>query len=199
MGPHLVDFTRLFGSSPILASRLAELDVRGEESMKKLSAGALVAAWMLFAAPQAGANLILTTGTGGSDSETLTNLTLGSSITFEYMFSNVVWTTGNFIGLNGSVINPLLGAFPIGQFNVFRNSNTAGWVSASIATAIGAGTIHDLAFTANTFGSPNSAVVEIRNVAIDGRVVGVPEPGTLSLLGAGLLCLGLLRLRRRAA
>ena len=166
--------------------------------MKKLSACALVAAWMLVAAPQAGANLILTTGTGGSDTETLTGLTLGNSITFEYMFSNVVWTTGAFIGINASVINPLLGAFPAGQFNAFLNANT-GWLSGSIATASGANTIRDLAFTASTFGFPNSAVVEIRNIAIDGRAVGVPEPGTLSLLGAGLVALGLIRLRRRSA
>jgi hypothetical protein len=160
--------------------------------MKKLSACAFVAAWMLIAAPQAGANLILSTGTGGSDTETLSALTLGNSITFEFMFSNVVWTSGNFIGLNASLVNPLLGAL---QFNDYFNANT-GWISGSINTASAATTINDLAFTANTFGSPNSAVVTIRNIAIDGRAVQVPEPGTIALLGAGLVGLCVLRRRR---
>jgi hypothetical protein len=41
--------------------------------------------------------------------------------------------------------------------------------------------------------------VSTEGVTLVRSAVSVPEPGTLSLLGAGLLCLGLMRLRTRAA
>jgi hypothetical protein len=151
---------------------------------------------LLIATPQANADLILTTGPGGSDAEALTGLTLGNAISFEYMYSNVVYTGGSFIGLNATVTNPLLGAFPIGQFNTSRSTNS-GWLSAFIDTSIGAGTVHNLVFTANTFGQTgNSATVTIRNIAIDRVLIGVPEPGSIFLIGSGLLAMGLLRRRR---
>lgn len=154
---------------------------------------------MLGIAPNAGADLILSTGFGGSNTQSLTGLTLGNSISFNYMYSDVTYASGPWIGFNASVINPLLGTSPIGQFNDYKPTNTS-LLSGTIDTSSGFGTIHDLAFTANTFGATgNSAVVTVSNIAIDGKLVqAVPEPGSLALLGAGLLCLGLLRRIRTA-
>ncbi len=158
--------------------------------MKKLLA-VITAMWIVAAAPHASADLIIPT----TSTQPVTGLTLGNAISFDYMFSDVVYVSGSWLGINATVTNPLLGAL---QFNDYKPSNT-GWLSGSINTSSAIGTLHDLAFTASNFGvSGNSATVTIRNIAIDGRVIGVPEPETLSLLGAGLLGLGFLR-RKRAA
>jgi hypothetical protein len=165
--------------------------------MKTAITAALVALG-LSAAPAVHADpLVLTTGLGGADVETITGLTLGNSITFEYSYDQVTWTGGNFVGFNASVVNPPF-TFPAGQFNDNRNATT-GWLSASIATGFATGAVRDLAFTANTFGSSrNQATILVRNVAIDGRVVAgaVPAPGAMALLGIGMLAMGALAIRR---
>jgi hypothetical protein len=165
--------------------------------MKRLIA-IILGTWLLTVASGAGATIILTTGMAGSDKETLTDLTLGNTITFDYMFSAVTYYEGPWLGLNASVINSLLVPFPAGQFNDYTNSTT-GWLMASIDTTSGFGTVHDLAFTADTFGQMgNSAVVEIRNVAIDGQLLnGVPEPTTLALMGVGLAGIGFARRKKK--
>jgi hypothetical protein len=119
---------------------------------------------------------------------TFTGITLGSSITFEYMFETVTYTGGAWPALNVSVINPLLESG--GNVNFYHNAVT-GWLSATVDTSSSIGTIHDLAVTANTFGVQGNLVwVSIRNLAINGPV-SVPEPSTLLMLGLGLAGAGL--------
>lgn len=145
--------------------------------------------------------ITLSTGLGGSDTETLAGITLGNAITFEYMFQDVTYLGGPWLGLNASVVNPLLGAFPVGQFNTYQPAPT-GWLSDGfIDTSSGVGTLHDLSFTASTFGATtNAATILVRNVAIDGQVFAgqVPEPGSLVLVMTGLTGLAWLRRQRRA-
>jgi len=164
----------------------------------KKTVQALVACAALLVLPAAhAAPIVLTPSGGGSDSVSVDNVTLGGSISFEYMFSNVVYTGGAWIGLNASVIPPV-GDFPIGQYNTSRSANT-GWISATIDTTGFETLLKSIVFTGNTFGAQgNSATITIRNIAVDGQVIAgqVPEPATLTLLGLGLLGMGLVRRRR---
>lgn len=152
--------------------------------MKRLVA-VILGTWMLTAASGAGAFIL---STEGSDSYTRDNLTLKHVITFDYMFSAVNFNGGSWLVLNSSVINSVLGSPEEGKFKDWTPSVT-GWRQASIDTYSGYGEVHDLVFKVHNEGDPNSAVVEIRNVAVH----SAPEPTTLALMGIGLAGMGFAR------
>jgi hypothetical protein len=137
-------------------------------------------------------------GANGGDSGKVifTGITLGSSITFEYKFETVTYTGGPWLGLNASVIEPELGSGS--NVNFYHNAVTD-WLSATVDTSSGIGTIHDFVLSASAFGEPgNSVWVSIRNVVINGPV-SVPEPAAFLMLGLGLAGAGIALRKARAA
>ena len=153
--------------------------------MKRLLAAFALVGATMFSLAQA-APIVLTISGSTEDVERVENITVGNVLTFEYQFSNVVYTTPPNMGLNASFIDNVAPCC-YSLFNAYFSSNS-GWLSASIDTSSIAGLDGRFDFRGSTFGYENSATITIRNVAIDGRVLAgsVPEPGTLALLGLGL-------------
>jgi hypothetical protein len=156
----------------------------------------VVAAFALLAwAGQASAILLEASG-GTNDSATISDQTIGNSLTVQYD----VLSSGAASGDPWPVF--LARLFGPCCNNLFQDSlapGVTGTESRTVNTSAFNGQIRDLRFDINLFGRTNSfASVRILDVLIDGQSIGVPEPAGLGLLAMGLLGLSL-ALRRRSA
>jgi hypothetical protein len=145
--------------------------------------------------------LSATGGVGtGKDVYTVSGLTFGNSLTFEYQFVSVTWAGPGFpfLNVNGKALSN-----PFPDYNDYQNAPT-GLLPGSIDTSSLFGQVGDLAFTADTFNTVGNAVtILIQNVKVDGDLVAlsstptapVPEPCTLLLMGPALG--GLIARRRK--
>ena len=119
---------------------------------------------------------------------------LGTALTFDAWWevsnpSSSSWPTLN--------LNVNVGGLPF-ITNFSRNSSTGGWIGyAPNLPGSLLGQTQSIRFDVDDFGLQTGTTVWIRNVASNAQPV--PEPGTIGLLGAGLVALALMRLRRRAS
>ena len=143
-------------------------------------------------------NVVGSDGTFGPDFFSLSN-----DITFSETFTNHQVSSGlpdqTYPGAPDLCFgNCGVGFFGAGDTHVYRGLDPTGFGSEFLIS-------HNLSTFSVTFGGPTDQADEqwsIDNVVvtIDGNnVVSVPEPTTLSMLGAGLLGLGAIAWRRRRA
>ena len=165
--------------------------------MKRLLLAITLIGAMSALGPAQAAPIVLTISGSTEDVARVSGITVGNTLSFEFQFTNVVYTSSPNMGLNASIVDPCCNSL----FNTYFNSNGGWFSSGPINTSAILGLVGDLDFRGSAYNTAgNSATITIRNVAVDGRVISaaVPEPGTLALLGLGLVGLGLSR-RRRAS
>lgn len=154
----------------------------------------VVAAFALLAwAGQASAILLEASG-GTNDSVTVSNQTIGNSLTVQYD----VLSSGAAAGNPWPVfLARLFGPCCDGLFQDSLQPGVTGVESRTVNTSAFNGQVRDLRFDINLFNRVDSfASIRILDILIDGQSIGVPEPAGLGILALGLLGLSL-ALRRK--
>ncbi|MCA9230638.1 MAG: PEP-CTERM sorting domain-containing protein [Planctomycetales bacterium] len=111
--------------------------------------------------------------------------------------------TGSFIGGNATTSFPNLYATASSQGATISNTGAGQYhvsvpLGPSVALNIGVGTFFQIGFKSNG-GWTGTMDLGIDNITVSGSTVGIPEPGSMALVGiAGLFSVGTVRRRRRA-
>lgn len=162
------------------------------KQLLRATAAIALLAW----AGQASAILLDASG-GTNDSATISNLTIGNSLTVQYDVLSAGADSGNPWPV---FLARLFGPCCDSLFQDSLAPGVTGAESRTVNTSSLNGQVRDLRFDINLFNRENSfASVRILDVLIDGQSIGVPEPAGLGLFALGLLGLCLVVRRKPVA